>query len=408
MPRIEILTIGDELIDGRLVDTNAGELSAKLTDLGFRTAEHRSVGDDMEAMVEALRTAAGRADAVLVSGGLGPTGDDLTAVAAAAAFGLKIVRFEEALDHTRRFFTERGREMPPNNDKQADLPSGCTILPNPEGTAVGFRLDADSCRLYFMPGVPRELRRMADESVLPDLQDRLTASPPMVASLKIFGKGESEVALLLEGIEDEVPDGMALVVQYRATFPEIHVRLVVECGDQGAAATVLDRLTNDARKRLGDHVFAVGGARLDTDYPSYAAATIFAAGQTVAAAEVASAGALARMLGSSEHGLRCLRGGLVAADLDVLKDQLRQVSESAESTAEAVRQRFGSSIGIATLGSAEEAGDDRPGSLTVAAAAGRGKAQVRQLYFPVDRVRFQRLAAYAALKLALKVINESA
>jgi len=152
MPRIEILTIGDELIEGRLVDTNAGELSAKLTDLGFRATEHRSVGDDMDGMVEALRTSAGRADAVLVSGGLGPTGDDLTAAAAAAAFGLEIERSAEALEHTSRFFTERGREMPPTNEKQADLPAGCTILPNPEGTAVGFRLDVGSCRLYFMPG----------------------------------------------------------------------------------------------------------------------------------------------------------------------------------------------------------------------------------------------------------------
>ena len=304
MPRIEIITIGDELIDGRLVDTNAGELSAKLTDLGFHTTEHRSVGDDMDGMVEALRTAAARADAVLVSGGLGPTGDDLTALAAAAAFGLEIARFEEALDHTRRFFTVRGREMPPNNAKQADLPSGCTILPNPEGTAVGFRLDAGSCRLYFMPGVPRELRRMADDSILPDLMDRLTASPPMVASLKIFGKGESEVAQLLDGIGDGVPDGMKLVVQYRATFPEIHVRLVIEGGDHSAAAAVLDRLTDDAQRRLGHHVFAVGGPCLNIDYPSWAAATIVEAGLSVAAAEIASAGALAKLLGTSDAGRR--------------------------------------------------------------------------------------------------------
>jgi nicotinamide-nucleotide amidase len=206
MDRIEIITIGDELIEGRLVDTNACELSDKLTDLGLRAREHRSVGDDMDDMVEALRTAAARSQAVLVSGGLGPTSDDLTALAAARAFGLKIERSPEALEHTRRFFTERGREMAATNEKQADLPKGCTILPNPEGTAVGFRLDAGPCRLYFMPGVPRELRRMADESVLPDLRRRLTARPPCVASLKLFGLGESEVAQRLEGIEEGLSD----------------------------------------------------------------------------------------------------------------------------------------------------------------------------------------------------------
>jgi competence/damage-inducible protein CinA-like protein len=402
MLRIEILTIGDELIEGRLVDTNAFELSAKLTDLGFRVTEHRSVGDDMDGMVEALRTAAGRADAVLVSGGLGPTSDDLTAAAAARAFGLEVERSSEALEHTRRFFTERGREMPPTNEKQADLPAGCTILPNPEGTAVGFRLDVGTCRLYFMPGVPREIRRMADESALPDLADRFTPAPQAVATLKLFGKGESEVAQLLEGIDGGVPEGMGLVVQYRATFPEIHLRLVVEGADPSAAAAVLEQLVDEARQRLGRHVFAVGGPRLDIDFPIFVATTMIESGMTLAAAEVASCGAVARMLGASEHGRRCLRGGLIAPDFSALRSQLDLETLSAEDAAEAIRHRFGASVGVATIGSAEADGDARAGALTVAAAGPNG-VQTRELYFPIDADRFQRLAAYAALKLALGV-----
>ncbi len=402
MSRIEILTIGDELIEGRLVDTNAFELSAKLTNLGLRVTEHRSVGDDMDGMVEALRTAAGRADAVLVSGGLGPTSDDLTAAAAAKAFGLEIERSSEALEHARRFFSERGREMPPTNEKQADLPAGCTILPNPEGTAVGFRLDAGSCRLYFMPGVPREIRRMADESALPDLAGRLSAAPQMVATLKIFGKGESEVAQLLEGIEDGVPEGIGLVVQYRATFPEIHLRLVVDGANRSAATVVLDRLVQDAQRRLGNHVFAAGGPRLDIDFPTFVATSLEAAGMTLAAAEIASCGAIARELGASEPGRRCLLGGLVAGGIAVLGNQLDLEGESAEEAAVAIRRRFGASIGIATLGAADGVGDHRPGVLTVAAAGPNG-VEARELYFPVDADRFQRLAAYAALKLVLRV-----
>ena len=407
MPRIEILTIGDELIEGRLVDTNAGELSDKLTDAGLRARDHRSVGDDMGDMIEALRTAASRSDAVLVSGGLGPTSDDLTALAAAKAFDLAIERSIEALEHTRLFFTERGREMPPTNEKQADLPKGCVILPNPEGTAVGFRLDAGACRLYFMPGVPRELRRMADESVLPDLQRRLPATPPLVATLKIFGKGESEVAQRLEGIHDLVPVTMELTVQYRATFPEIHLRLVLVGGDREAATEILDFLVADAQQRLGDHVFAVGGARLDTDFPTHVAQVLDGAGMTLAAAEIASAGAVARKLGRSEQGRRCLLGSLVASDPQILNEQLQPRDASAEAAAESVRRRFGSSIGIATYGSAEGIGDLRPGTFVVA-AAGPGETLVRERHFPIDHERFQRLAAYAALKLALKVAEESA
>jgi nicotinamide-nucleotide amidase len=405
MPRIEIITIGDELIEGRLVDTNACELSDRLTGIGLRAREHRSVGDDMADMVDALRTAAGRSEAVLVSGGLGPTSDDLTAIAAARAFGLEIERSPEALEHTRRFFTERGREMPPTNEKQADLPLGCAILPNPEGTAVGFRLDAGSCRLYFMPGVPRELRRMADESVLTDLRRRLIADPPLVATLKLFGLGESEVAQRLEGIHDLVPVDMNLTVQYRATFPEIHLRLVLTGGDRTAATEVLDFLTADARRHLGDHVFAVGGARLDIDFPAAVAAALSESGLSLAAAEVATSGAVARMLGASEYGRECFRGSVVTADLAALESQLRLTDISPETAAHAVRQQFGSSIGIATFGSPEGMGGLRPGTF-VAAAAGPGGTQVRELHFPIDHDRFQRLTAYASLKLAIRITRD--
>lgn len=406
MARIEIITIGDELIEGRLIDTNACELSDKLVDAGLRAREHRSVGDDMNDMIEALQTATSRADAVLVSGGLGPTDDDLTALAAAQAFGMEIERSTEALEHTRRFFAERDREMPPNNEKQADLPRDCTILPNHEGTAVGFRLDVGGCRLYFMPGVPRELRRMADESVVPDLLRRLPATPPLVATLKVFGKGESEVAQRLEGIHDLVPITMGLAVQYRATFPEIHLRLVLAGGDREAATEVLDFLVADAQQRLGDHVFASGGGRLDIDFPTHVAQLLRRKGMTLAAAEIASAGAVARMLGGSEHGRRCLRGCVIAADPQILNEQLQLRHATAAAAAESVRRRFGSSIGIATLGSAEGVDDLRPGTLRVAAAAPE-ETLVRELHFPIDHDRFQRLAAYAALKLALRVAEGS-
>lgn len=402
MSRIEILTIGDELTEGRLTDTNAGELSAKLVDIGLAPSRHVTVADDMGEMLDALREAAARSDAVLVSGGLGPTGDDLTAEAAARAFDRGIERFDEALEHTRRFFTDRGREMPPTNEKQADLPAGSTIIPNPEGTAVGFRLDHGACRLYFMPGVPRELRRMADESVLPDLVSRLDATHPLVATLKLFGKGESEVAHRLAGIEELVPDGCRLTVQYRATFPEIHVRLVVEGADLDLSQRTLETVANDARERLGSSVFAVGGARLDTDFPTAVAAALAERGLTLAAAEVSSGGNAARYLCASAPGGSTLVGDLVAPSAGVLGEQLGLEIVAAETAAEAVRRRFGSDIGVATLGSWDGRDGNKPGTLIVA-AVGPGGEQVRELYFPLDPDRFQRLAAYAALGLALRL-----
>lgn len=405
MPRIEILTIGDELVEGRLVDSNAGELSAMLVDLGLPVAAHASVGDDLDEMVRALREAAGRSDAVLVSGGLGPTSDDLTAVAAAEAFGLGVVRSPEALEHTRSFFADRRRAMAPSNEKQADLPAGSAILPNPEGTAVGFRLDAGSCRLYFLPGVPRELRRMAAESVLPDLVRRLDAAPPLVKTLKLFGRGESDVAQDLLGLEDAVADGVRLTVQYRASFPEIHLRLVLRDGERPATPEMLEALSDNARRRLGHHVFAVGGATLDTDFPAHAAAVLAERGLTLAAAEVASAGRLDDLLALAGGGARCLAGGLVAPSEAVLAEQLGLDTTDAETVARAVRVRFGADLGVAVLGSAAGGASRPPGTLVIAAAT--AKASVcRELRFPIDADRFQLLAAYGGLRLALRLVAD--
>jgi len=245
---------------------------------------------------------------------------------------------------------------------------------------------------------------MADDSALPDLIKRLPASSPVVATLKLFGKGESEVAQRLEGIEDLVPEGMRLVVQYRATFPEIHLRLVIEGNDRSAATSVLKCLVEDARRRLGRHVFAAGGAQLNTDFPAFVGATLNDAGMTLAAAEVASSGAVARMLGASEQGMKCLRGSLVAADVEVLKRQLKLTDVSAEEAADKVGRQFGADVGIATFGSADGSGGTQPGQLTVAAVGPNGMRS-RELYFPIDRDRFQRLAAYAALKLAVRVVE---
>jgi nicotinamide-nucleotide amidase len=343
---------------------------------------------------------------VLVSGGLGPTSDDLTSVAAAAAFGLAVERSPEALEHTRSFFADRDRPMAPSNEKQADLPAGSAILPNPEGTAVGFRLDAGHCRLYFMPGVPRELRRMAAESVLPDLAARLPSAPPSISTLKIFGRGESDVAQLLEGIEAGVPAGLRLTVQYRATFPEIHVRLVLAGGDRRAGAEALRALTEDARRRLGRQVFAVGGGRLDVDFPGHVAAVLAGRGLTLAAAEVASSGRLAQLLGLADDGTRCLAGGLVAARDEDLAEQMDAASTDAEVLADAIRRRFSASLGVAVLGDTSGDGGRRPGALIVAAADGVGSSR-RELHFPLDADRFQLLAAYAGLGLALRLAGEA-
>lgn len=381
MARIEVLTIGDELVEGRLVDTNAGWISERLADAGLAVARHASVGDDHDEIVAALGEAAARSDAVLVSGGLGPTTDDLTARCAAAAAGLEVARHPAALAHVKRFFAERGRDMSPNNAQQADLPAGCELLPNPHGTAVGFSIALGRCRLWFMPGVPRELQAMVDDHVLPRLADRIAATPPLAATLKVFGRGESDVGQLLEGLGADLAPPARLLVQYRATFPEIHVRLVLRDGDDALLAALVD----DARGRLGHHVFAVGGPRCDDGYAEAVCARLDRVGVRLAAAEALTAGRVALLLAESDLAGRILVRSEVAP-FGV---------EEAASRAETARRHAGATHGLAVTG------DAAAGSVRVA-VAGPADTRVRDLAFPIDAARLRTLAAYAALALLVR------
>jgi nicotinamide-nucleotide amidase len=393
MARIEILTIGDELVEGRLLDTNARELSELLVAAGFAVAVHTTVGDDRQEIVRALAEATSLSDAVLVSGGLGPTSDDLTAACAAEAFGRPIVRYPEAMEHIRTFFASRDRVMSPTNEKQADLPEGATLLPNPIGTALGFSIRREGCRLYFMPGVPRELLRMFHDTVLPDLERHLEPQPVEVATLKTFGKGESDVAQMLEDLGADLPPDLRLTVQYRATFPENHVRLLLSGKD---AAARLEQLVAETRQRLGTCVFAVGGARLDTSFAEVVVEGLRRAGLSFAAVEAASRGELSRLATAVAGAEDVFRGAEVR-----LLEPLQETAEAqARELAAAARARHGADLGVATLGSAlgSALGSSQvlAGSLWVAVATG-SETSCRSYCFPVGGDRFSLLAAYIAL-----------
>lgn len=404
MVRIEILTIGDELVEGRLVDSNSALMAERLGEAGLSVSRTTSVGDDLTAIVGALREAASRADALLVSGGLGPTTDDLTAAAAAQAFGSPIERRAEALEHTRCFFASRGRPMPVSNEKQADLPAGAVILPNPWGTAVGFRLHADACRVYFMPGVPRELAGILGESVIPHLSSFLSSEPLHLATLKVFGLGESEVGERLSGLEAGLAAPASLRVQYRATFPEIHVRLGLKGIDGAAAREALDRLTAEAARRLGHHLFAAGGARLDTTFAEVVVASLIRRGATFAVVETCTDGLVSELALGAPAGTTVHRAGVVAGDpLRALEALGRSAGPEpatwgalAVDLATAVRDLFGTTLGLATAGSPEPTALGRAGEVGLAVAGPEG-TDLRELYYPIDRERFRILTAHAAL-----------
>jgi nicotinamide-nucleotide amidase len=252
--RIEVICTGDEVLTGKIVNTNFSYITQKLEDVGLSVDWETTVGDDRDNLLRAFQLAGGRADAVLVNGGLGPTVDDLSQEIAAKAAGVDLVLNEEWLKRMEDFFQRRSRVMPPNNRKQAMLPTTAEVIDNPIGTACGFAVDIGHARFYFTPGVPRELRRMLEEQIIPRLLAK--AGLPGAIFLKRFhsyGLGESHVDSLLTGVEALVPDG-SVKLGFRAHYPQLETKLTARGRDVDEIRRKLEPVEREVRKRIGNFI----------------------------------------------------------------------------------------------------------------------------------------------------------
>jgi len=252
--RIEVICTGDEVLTGKIVNTNFSYITQKLEDVGLSVDWETTVGDDRDNLLRAFQLAGGRADAVLVNGGLGPTVDDLSQEIAATAAGVDLVLNEEWLKRMEDFFQRRSRVMPPNNRKQAMLPTTAEVIDNPIGTACGFAVDIGHARFYFTPGVPRELRRMLEEQIIPRLLAK--AGLPGAIFLKRFhsyGLGESHVDSLLTGVEALVPDG-SVKLGFRAHYPQLETKLTARGRDVDEIRRKLEPVEREVRKRIGNFI----------------------------------------------------------------------------------------------------------------------------------------------------------
>src|SRR5512136_1826351 len=252
--RIEIICTGDEVLTGKIVNTNFSYMSQKLEDVGLSVHWGTTVGDDRASLLAAFRYAAQRADAVIVNGGLGPTVDDLSQEVAAQAAGVDLVLNEAWLGRMEDFFRRRSRAMPPNNKKQAMLPVTAEVIDNPIGTACGFALDIGTARFFFTPGVPRELRRMLEEQIIP----RLLAKSGLQAIIHLkrfhsYGLGESHVDSLLTGVDALVPDG-SVKLGFRAHYPQLETKLTARGRDMDDIRRKLEPVEREVRKRIGNFI----------------------------------------------------------------------------------------------------------------------------------------------------------
>jgi nicotinamide-nucleotide amidase len=350
-------------------------MAQKLEDFGLSVTSGTIVGDDREELLAAFRLSGGRADAVIVNGGLGPTIDDLSQEIAARAAGVDLVLNEDWLDRMEEFFRRRNRVMSENNKKQAMLPSTAEILDNPIGTACGFALDIGKARFFFTPGVPRELFRMLEEQIIPRLLAR--GGAPGAIHLKRFhtyGLGESHVDQLLAGVADLVPDG-SVKLGFRTHYPQIETKLTARGADMGDIRHKLAPVEAEVRRRLGNFILGEDDQTLE----GVVLAAMAAEGGSLTVVETYTGGQIAARLAHLPGAVKVFRRSLVARDpaeiaaalgLDGALISGEMSREAAERVAQAARHDSGATHALAVLIDVDDGPDriDFGGSIHLALA----------------------------------------
>jgi len=352
----EIIAIGDEIISGQTVDTNSQWLSRRLEELGIATLYHTSVGDELEPLADVFRQAIQRADVVLVTGGLGPTADDLTREGLARATGRQLVLDRRASAHIRGFFARLKRPMPGRNEKQAMFPAGSRMIPNPNGTAPGIDLAEDragksACRVFVLPGVPAEMKEMWQQTVA-DALKRIDTGGRVIRRRRIncFGAGESQIEAMLP---DLIRRGRRPSVGINASRATIILRIAAEGDAEAECLAAMEPTVAEIRKCLGPLVFG----EEDQQLQDVVVELLLSRKRTLATAEWSTAGLVTEWLDRAAGAGGPFLGGLVAACPAALENLLGipgELIEREDSSAEVARamavecrRRFGADYGLA-------------------------------------------------------------
>jgi nicotinamide-nucleotide amidase len=403
-----VLCIGTELTRGELINSNATWLAESLTRIGLEVTAVDSVDDNRQRIEAYLRRLSAEHAVLVCTGGLGPTTDDITTECAARVAGVALVRDAESLRGIEERLLRFGRKVAASNAKQADFPEGARILPNPNGTAPGFFVKLGSAAAYFMPGVPAEMKAMFNTSVAPNLSGLVT-EPRRQIVLRSFGLPESEVNDRLAGVESLY----GVTIGYRASLPEIEVKVLAQATSPDAALAVARRAADDVRARLGDHVYGEGFGSL----PEHVGALLAERGQTVAVAESCTGGLAAELLtripGSSRYFLgsavvyaNSAKTELLGVPAALIAEHGAVSAEVARAMAEGARARLGASFGLAFTGIAGPDGGtaQKPVGLVHWALAAASGTELRERVFIGGRLDIRRRAAFAGFDLLRRAL----
>ena len=400
--RCDVLANGTELLLGQIVDTNSSWIGEQLAAAGIDTLEHRKVGDNLDRVVRCIRSMLEVSDALIICGGLGPTPDDLTREAIAEVMGVPLERREDLVEWIANLFGGRGRQMPENNLRQADVPEGGDVIPNPIGTAPGLRCEVDGRVIYAVPGVPYEMQRMINEHVLPDLLERSGERAVIVnRSFKTWGASESGLA---EMIADQVDEQTNPSIAFLARGIEgIVVRLTAKAPTIEDAEALIAPEEARLRATIGDLIFGID----DETMEHAVLGRLEARGWTLGVAESLTGGLIGSRLANVPGASRTFRGTIGSYATDVKRSVLGVTAEHvvsaecAREMAEAARDVLGADVGIAVTGVAgPEEQDHQPvGTVWFGISIPGVPTETVSTRLPGDRERIRQFSTISVLNL---------
>jgi nicotinamide-nucleotide amidase len=412
----EILTIGDELTRGEIVDTNSSYLAAQLWDRDITVRWMTSCRDDQLDMRRAFGDAVRRADLVICSGGLGPTEDDLTVDVVAQMIGVEPVVDEPSRARMAERFARVGAPSHPIHLRQVRIPAGARVHANPAGLAPCFEVAIGGVPVICLPGVPRELYAIMDDSLgarLSELRAQKGSAPRIARRIyRVFGRGESQISVQCRGLVDDVPGAS---IHYQVKYPEVLVKIVVRDPEEGAARARLETIDAELRHRLGVALYGTG----DDALPLVCARALASSPLTVAVAESCTGGLLGALLTEVPGSSRYVKGGVIAYANEIKVQHLGvspatlaehgAVSEACvREMAEGARARFGTELAVSISGIAGPDGGtaDKPVGTTWLALAAPHVTVTKKINFPGARDQNRTLAAWWGLRMIVDMVEE--
>jgi nicotinamide-nucleotide amidase len=403
---IEILSIGDELLIGQVVNTNAATIAENLNEEGYKASWISTIGDGEADIKQALEIASKRADVVISTGGLGPTSDDITKEVLIQFFGGELVLDENLFRHVKDYFEKRNRPMLESNRRQAYVPDRAEILHNEIGTAAGLKFQYNNTCFFFLPGVPFEMERLVKNVVIPQIKTHYPQSLRLQKTLMTFGMGESFIAERIAHVENNMPGNVKLA--YLPSPRRVRLRLTANGSDRAVAEKELEEQVNKIKAAIPELVFGEDGQELE----EVAGDILQEKGFTLATAESCTGGTIARLI-TSVPGCSAYFTGSVVAYSNAIKENLLQVNsesirehgavsrEVVEQMAEGVRKLQGSDVAISTSGIAGPDGGtaDKPVGTVWIGLSVNGNISSKKMVFGNDRQRNILRSSYYALNM---------